>query len=212
MTEYYPVNLNLKRQKCVVIGGGGVAGRKVRRLLDCGAKVSLISPRFTGSLSALAKKNKRLICRKRAARLADVRGAFLVICASDNRAVNSRFSRHCREKRILVNVADLPAECSFILPAVVSRGALRISVSTGGLSPGLSKKIGRDLRGRFGPEYAAFLRLMRTLRPAALRTLTDPGKRKAFFEKTLEPGVFSLLRQNKIKQAKEKMERILSDV
>lgn len=212
MPEYYPVNLNLERQKCIVIGGGRIAERKARRLLSCGAQVLLISPRFTAALPALAKKNKRIVCRKRAARLEDVRGAFLVICASDDRTVNSMFSRHCRNKGLLVNVADSPAECGFILPAVVARGALRLSVSTEGLSPGLSKKIGRDLRDRFGSEYAAFLRLMGTLRPIAIRTLTDPKKRRAFFEGTLEPEVFSLLRRNKIKQAKEKLERLLNNV
>ncbi len=210
MAESYPVNLNLERQKCLVIGGGGVAVRKARRLLSCGARVSLISPRFAAAALNLAKKNKRLACRKRAARLEDARGAFLVICASNDRTVNSMFSRYCGNKGILVNVVDVPAECGFTLPAVVSRGALRISVSTGGLSPGLSKKVARDLSGRFGPEYAAFLRLMGALRPLAIRTLADPEKRKKFFKKTIAPEIFSLIRRGKIKQVKEKLERILN--
>ena len=194
-----------------MIGGGRIAERKARRLFSCGAQVRLISPRFTSTLLALAEKNKNIVCTKRAARLEDARGSFLVICASDDRAVNSRFSRYCRNRGCLVNVADSPAECSFILPSVVAKGALRISVSTDGLSPGLSKKIGRELRKKFGSEYAAFLRLMRTLRPRAMRMLPDPKKRKAFFEKTLDPAVFSLIRENKIKQAKEKLERILNN-
>jgi len=185
MASYYPVSLNLENKKCLVAGAGSVAQRKVMRLLECGAKVQVISPGITPSLRALAKK-KKIIYKNRRVILRDLNGAHLVICATDDRKTNSLISSYCLKKDILINVVDSPKECNFILPSIVRRGALTIAISTDGISPALSKKIRKDLEQRFGPEYAKLLRIMKKIRPAVLKSIKSPKSKKAFFQKLIQ--------------------------
>ncbi|OGW92649.1 MAG: hypothetical protein A3G36_01430 [Omnitrophica bacterium RIFCSPLOWO2_12_FULL_45_13] len=210
MPRYYSINLVLKNKKCVVIGAGNVAERKARRLVECAARVSVISPAITPGLKAMAQ-NGRIILKNRNFNLSDLNGAYLVIAATTDRSVNAAVSSYCRRKNILVNVADSPEECSFILPSIIRRGDLTISISTGGSSPALSKKIRKDLEKMFGAEYAALLRIMKKIRPQARKKIKDPRSRKAFFKKTLQPETMNLLKQNKGRQVMRKLKDILDN-
>lgn len=191
-------------------GAGIVAQRKVRRLLECGARVLVVSPEALPFLKTLAEK-KKIIFRKRRVVLADLNGVYLAISATGDRKVNSLISSYCHRKGILVNIVDSPKECNFILPSVARRGNLTIAVSTDGISPALSKKIRRDLEGRFGPEYAKLLRLMAKLRPEVLRKIKNSKARKAFFQKAVQEDVLGLLKNNKELQAREKIRDILAN-
>lgn len=210
VAKYYPINLALENKKCVVIGAGKVAQRKVKRLLESGAKVWVISPEITPALKALAKK-KKIIFKDKRVILKDLNGAYLIIAATADRRINSAVASYCRKKGILINVVDSPKECNFILPAIIRRGALTISISTEGISPALSRKIRQDLGQRFGGEYAKILRIMKKIRPQALKKIKNSQSRKAFFKKALQPEAFDLLRRSKSKQAKIRLERILED-
>lgn len=211
MTQYYPINLDLAGKDCLVVGGGEVAERKVRRLLEYGAKVIVVSPKATAGICALVKAGKiRLI--KSHVNLRDITGKFLVISAAGERRINYLVSRYCKEAGILVNVADSPAECNFILPSVVKRGDLTISISTQGASPALAKKIRQDLEKKFGPEYTKLLKIMKKLRPEALKKIKDARRRKTFFEKAVKSDVLNLLKQDKGKNAKEKIGRLLDNL
>lgn len=185
MSEYYPINLVLKNKKCLVAGAGTVAQRKVRRLLECGARVLVIGPAATPALKAMAKKRK-IAFKDRKVNLNDLDGVYLVIAATTDRSVNAAVSSYCRKKNILVNVVDSPKECSFILPSIIRRGALTISISTQGISPGLSKKIRRDLEKAFGSEYAGLLSMMKRIRPLVLKKMKNARSRKKFFNKILK--------------------------
>lgn len=207
MLKYYPVNVSLKNKKCVVFGAGKVALRKAKRLLECGAYVSVIGqvivPQFKRFL-----KNKKIIFKNKKAGLSDLRGAFLVVAATDDRKLNALVSAYCLKKNILVNVVDSAKDCNFILPSVLRRGNLTISVSTDGLSPALSKKIRRDIQQRFGPEYAELLRLMSRVRPEALRKIKDSRKRNIFFQKIFQPGLLAFIKKDK-RQARKKIREYL---
>ncbi len=185
MPKYYPVNLVLKNKRCLVIGGGAVAERKVRRLLECGACVTVISPILTAGLKALSKKGK-IAPRLGRVSLRDLDAAYLVIAATADRAINSRVSSHCRKNGILVNVVDSPEECGFILPSIIRRGDLTISISTGGISPALAKRIRQYLEKTFGAEYAGLLGMMKKIRPVALKKIKSAKDRKKFFNKMLK--------------------------
>ncbi len=185
MPKYYPVNLLLKNKRCLVAGAGTVAQRKVRRLLECGARVLVISPAITPGLRSMAK-NGRIVFKRKNINLKDLKGAYLVIAATTDRSVNSKISSYCRKANILVNIVDSPGECSFILPSIIRRGALTISISTQGISPGLSKKIRRDLEGAFGSGYAGLLSMMKRVRPLVLKKMKNARSRKKFFNKILE--------------------------
>jgi len=202
MMKYYPLNLSLKNKKCVVLGAGQVALRKVKRLLECGAHVSVIGKEILPELKNLLKK-KKIIFKNRKANLKDLVGAFLVVAATDDRKLNALISEYCFKRDILVNVVDSPKECNFILPSVLRRGNLTISVATDGVSPALAKKIRQDIQRLFGFEYAKLLSLMKTLRPEVLKKIKDPQARRRFFKKIFHPQILGLLKKNSRQQAKK---------
>ena len=116
--RYYPVNLDIRGKRCVVVGGGAVAGRKVERLLECGAKVSVVSEKLSPALEEL-KETGAIEHVPSDYDERHLRGAFLVVGATDRDEVNGRISADCRRAGILVNIVDEPARCDFILPSLV---------------------------------------------------------------------------------------------
>lgn len=209
MAKYYPINLNVEGKRCVVVGGGAVSERKVKQLLYCGARVKVVSPEITLGLRTLARKHK-IVFKNKKVSLRDLSNAYLVISAAGDRETNLLVSSYCRKKHILVNVVDAPQECDFILPSVVRQGELTISISTGGISPALSKKIRQDLEKKFGREYARFLQIMKKLRPEVIRKIENLKLRKAFFEKAVKSTAIGLLKRNREKKARQKLKDILN--
>ena len=178
----YPVNLVLKGQECLVVGGGAVAARKVTSLLKCGAKVTVAAPNLHPLLKD-AVKRKRVRWIRRSFRPGDVKRQFLVITATDDRRRNTEVSRIARRRRIPVNAVDQPKDCTFTVPSVVRRGKLTIAVSTNGASPALSKQIRRQLSKQYGPEFGRFLKRMARIRGEAFKEIGSPTLRKRYFEK-----------------------------
>jgi len=185
----YPMMVSLTGKRCVVVGGGTVAERKVRHLVESDAQVEVVSPTATPCLAALAS-SRRIRWRRRTIRNSDLSGAFLVIAATDNPQVNRDVARQVRRVSGLVNVADDPEACSFLVPSVVRRGDLTIAISTGGGSPALAKKLRQRLERTIGPEYAAFLDALRLLRQRAKRAIRDPEKRQAIYRRAVESDLF----------------------
>jgi len=138
--KYYPINLNIKGKRCVVIGGGRVAERKVKNLLHCGARVRVVSPDLTKQLSKWVSQG-RIDYIQREYQTSHLKRAFLVYAATSNRKVNAEIARDAAEQRLLVNVADAARESTFILPAVLRKRGVSIAVSTNGLSPAKSVHI-----------------------------------------------------------------------
>ena len=132
--RHYPVSLDIKNRKCLVVGGGSVGTRKVKTLLECGAKVTVVSPGVSGQLLELAN-NASIVLEKRAYREADLDGMFLVIGTTDDEELNRQISIDAGRLNMLCNIADRPKVCNFILPSIVNRGDLTISISTSGKSP-----------------------------------------------------------------------------
>ncbi len=141
--------LDLDGKRCVVVGGGEVADRKARKLLQARAKVVVISPEVEPELESVAAE-----VRLRPYREGDLQGAFLAFAATDRREVNATVAKEARERGIPVNVADKPSEGDFALPSTLRRGQLQVAVSTGGASPALARRIRRELEGAFGSEWA----------------------------------------------------------
>jgi siroheme synthase-like protein len=136
----YPVALDLRSRPCVVIGGGPVAARKVAGLLDAGARVTVVSPALSDPLLALAREG-RIAWRPREYAPGDLEGAVLCLAATGDPAVNAAVAAEGRQCGILVNAADDPERCDFILPSVVRRGPLTVAVSTGGASPFMARLV-----------------------------------------------------------------------
>ncbi len=160
---YIPIFFDVTGRPCVVIGGGEVAVRKVESLLEAGARVTVVSPRLSPTLTAaVARGLVTHIARDYAP--GDINGCVLVYAATDDPKLHREVAAEARSLGIPINVADVPELCSFIAPAVVKRGALQIAISTGGASPAFAARIRRELEDRFGAEYALTLDLMRAAR------------------------------------------------
>ncbi|MBN1662651.1 MAG: bifunctional precorrin-2 dehydrogenase/sirohydrochlorin ferrochelatase [Deltaproteobacteria bacterium] len=191
--KYYPVGLDIKNKKCVVIGGGDVAERKALKLLDYGADVCVVSPALTPHLKQLAGEDR--IRHIHADYQADhLAGAFLVIGATDRPDVNEQISQDARARSILINIVDDPPECDFILPALLERGDLVIAILTGGNSPSLAKKLRLELEPQFGPEYETFLRIMGAVRQKVLAKGLPFEENKEIFEAIVNSDMLKLIK------------------
>jgi len=176
---YFPLFLDVAGRRCLVVGGGPIGERKARSLLDCGARVVVVSPALTLSLASLVEAG-RVEHRARAFRRADVVGCRLVIAATGRPAVDRRVAEAARRRRVLVNAVDRPAWCDVILPSVLRRGELQIAVSTGGRSPALARDIRRQLEPWFGEELAALVeRAGRERARARVRARTAAARARA---------------------------------
>ncbi len=160
---YYPVFLDLRGRRAVVVGGGAVAATKIAGLLRADAVVTVIAPGACDEVRALAAAG-RIRLEPRGYAAGDLDGARIVIAATDDRSVNHAVAAEAARRGALANVVDDPAASHFIAPAVVERGDLQIAISTGGASPALAVYLKDRIAGWIGPEYAAALVVLRSLR------------------------------------------------
>ena len=161
--EFFPMFLRIRGKRCVVVGGGRVALRKVRVLLEHGASIELISPDPCPELDGLAESGE-VKMRRRSYQEGDLQGAFLAIAASDNSALNQQVIKEAQGRAVLVNAVDDAENSDFIVPSSVHRGDMTIAVSTAGRSPALARKIRTRLEKEFGAEYASLVRLVAEVR------------------------------------------------
>ncbi len=204
----YPILLRLQGRSCAVIGGGAVAHRKVKGLLECGAKVKVVSPELVPALVNMAKAGKiKHIARPY--RTGDLKGAFLAIGATDEPETNQRLSAEAVAAGILVNIVDQPPLCTFALPATIRRGPVCIAISTGGASPALARRLRETLEEVIGPEYGQLAALLGRLREQVKRNFPSEAARRRAWNAILDSEVLSLLRQGKTEEAKRRAKACL---
>ena len=191
--RYYPIYLDVKDRKCLVVGGGAVGTRKVETLLECGAKVTVVSIDASEKLKKLS--NSGLIrLKERAFQTDDLESVFLVVVATDDEDLNIKVHTAAERRRVLCNIADRPEACNFILPSIVSRGDLTIAISTSGKSPAFAKKLRKQLEAQFGDEYAEFLKLMGAIRKKLLSKDHEPEAHKHLLERLIETDLVQMLK------------------
>lgn len=161
--SYYPIFLNIRGKKCVVVGGGKVAFRKVKALLEHGANVEVISPDLCPELRELAKAKAISVLRQNY-EPENLKGAFIAIAATNEKDINQRVIEEAKKQGVLVNVVDNLELSDFIVPSHFHRGDLTIAVSTAGLSPALARKIRSQLEQNFREEYASLTTLIDEVR------------------------------------------------
>ena len=201
---FYPVNLRIADKPCAVIGGGAVAHRKVKSLLAAGAEVTVISPELMPELTEMVLE-KQLGYVERPYKKGDLAGFYLVICATDNAAVNQLAAAEAERLGILVNVADAPELGNFSVPAQVKHGDLLLTVSTGGKSPGLAKMLRQELAERYGKEYGLYLDIIDKVRRQLKQKLATSKEREFFWRETIDEEVLALLRQGRIEEAEARI-------
>jgi precorrin-2 dehydrogenase/sirohydrochlorin ferrochelatase len=205
--KYYPVFLDIRNKKCVIVGGGEVAARKAERLLDCGAKVFIISPQLTPELAAL--KEKDIISHIATEYTGDlINGAALVIGATDDEKTNAAISFDVRNKGIPVNIVDDPQKCDFILPSLVQRGDLAITIGTGGKSPALARHMREELESKYGKEYEIFLNILGNLR---VKMVKNEGIGRDWFESLLAAGILDSIKEKNVEKVKKTVHEITGE-
>ena len=173
----FPLFVELRGKKCVVVGGGEVALRKLEILLQFGANPVIVAPEMNSSIKELGRQGKISITKKEYSRQ-DIDGAFLVIAAASEREVNENVFRDAQQSNIPVNVADDPGKCTFIFPSVVKRGDLVIGISTSGKYPALSKKIRKTIEEVFPDEYSGILNLLADFRHKVRKGVANREQRE----------------------------------
>lgn len=200
--RYYPIYLDLAGRSVLVVGGGTIAEGKALQLVEAGARVLVVSPALTELLGELAEQG-RLVWRQAVFAESDLDGVWLVISATDDQAVNEAVARAAAERGLLCNVVDQPALCNFITPALVTRGGIQISVSSGGGSPSVTKRVKREIGELIGTEHAELLELAAEMRAEAKRLIPDFESRKQVLGEFVESEAIDLLRAGKREEARQ---------
>ena len=201
---FYPINLNIKDKKCVVIGGGIIATRKIKSLLVAQAQVLVISPQVTSIIQTLID-NQKINYIARDYQAGDIKGCFLVICATNNKKVNKMIAEEAESLGLLFNVIDDSTDSNFTVPAVIRRNDLLLTVSTNGKSPAVAKQIKAELSLIYGEEYGYFLNLIAKYRQELKTKVKTSKKRECFWRDNLNKDILTLLKEGKLDEAEAKI-------
>ena len=176
--NYYPAFLNLDGKPVLLFGGGEVALRKAKVLLQAHANLPVVSREFSSPFLKWAKRHRVKLVR--GTQVPKLTNTWLVVAATSDPRFNQKVYDTCQRKRIFVNVVDDPNRSSFIVPSVVRRGKLQLAISTGGASPFLAKTIRKKLEKQFGSEYAHLLKKLAEDRTRVKRNMTAKERRNYF--------------------------------
>ena len=205
----YPVGLVVDGRRCLVVGGGGVAARKVAGLVACRAQVEVIAPEVDPAITAMTTTGGVTV-HQRPYKQGDVAagGYWLVITATGDTATNQQVHDDAAEARVWCNSADDPERCTFTLPAVHRQGPVVVTVATGGHSPALAGWLRDRLAAEVGPEFATLAELLAEARAevqAAGRSTEGLD-----WQKALEPVMLELIQAGLVAEARERLRTCLS--
>ena len=203
----YPANLLLGGRRCVVVGAGRIAARKIEALLDAGGAVHVVAPELGDEVRTWLADG-RLTADERGFEPEDLDGAWLATAATSEPAVNRAVFEAGEERRVWVNAADDPEHCSFTLMSVVRQGDLVVTVGTGGRSPALATYLKDHVATEMGPEWATLLDLLSEAREAARAGGTSTETLD--WRRALDSGMLDLIRNGHVAEAKELLQTCLS--
>lgn len=196
-----PIFLRLKDRRCLVVGGGQVALRKINTLLRADAKVSVVAPEIAQDIRAkLAAGQHEILTRT--FQDADIDGVRLVIAATDDKALNRRVYDLAHARSLPVNVVDTPELCDFIFPSVLDRSPLLVAVSSGGNSPVLARLLRARLETLIPSTYGQLASLMGEFRQQAKERLGDLSDRMRFWENIVNGPVGELMMSGQEERAR----------
>lgn len=197
--SYFPIYIEMAGRRCLVIGGGAVAERKIASLLEVDAEVTVISPDVTDTIAGWSKNNS-IQFKARRYQPGDLADYQLVFVATDDGEVNAQVYQEGKSDGAWVNAADDPAHCDFILPSVLRRGELTVAVSSGGNSPALARTIREELELHFTADYEMLTKLAGDVRDELRRrSITVPFE---IWRKALRGDVRQWLVRGDLAQAK----------
>jgi len=173
----YPIMLDGASIEALVVGGGSVAERKVRALIEAGANVRVVAPSINEGVEVLAASSARVRITRQEFDVSQLDGATLVFAATNDATVNAQIAREAKARGLAVNVADAPDAGTFVTPAVHRSGEIVVAVAAGGV-PGVAARIRDAVAASLGDEYGAAVAQLAALR----RALIDRGDRARWHE------------------------------
>lgn len=207
--KFMPISVSLKDRRCLVVGGGPVALRKVESLLDYDTTITVVAPEANEKLEYHAKRG-RIALESREYRSPEAADYGLVISATDDASLNRRVYEDARGAGALVNVVDDPGHCDFIFPAVIRRDCLTAAISTDGKAPFVSGHLRLVLENVFPEHWGRLMRLAAAFRNRVrAEWADDPAKRDACYAEFLEADWKSLLKESSEEQIEDELARML---
>ena len=198
--DYFPVFLDLKKRRCLLVGGGEVATRKGRMLAKSGAVLRVVAPEISTELRELvAQHHGELLLREY--QEADMEGCVLAVAATDIESLNKQISDDAKRKLIPVNVVDTPALCTYITPAIIDRSPLMIAISSGGEAPVLARLVRAKLETLIPMSYGKLAQLASRWRDRVKARFDEGDSRRKFWEKILQGPAAELAMNGQIEQA-----------
>jgi len=210
MAGYYPIMLDISGKKCVVIGGGPVAERKVCSLLEYHAEVTVISPKLTERLTLLYEEKKIYFINRIYLR-GDLKDFYLVYVAVGDSVVNKECLEESKEEKNLINVVDVPNMSEFIAPAYIKKGDITVSISTNGKSPMLCRKIKEDIEELLKDISEEYINVLAELRNVVLNEVCAIEKRKKILEKIVYSDVMDRIKIGEKIDIRETLFKIYTD-
>ncbi|MDX8379226.1 MAG: siroheme synthase CysG [Gallionella sp.] len=205
--DFLPIFVDLKGKLCLVVGGGDVARRKAGVLLDAGALVRVVAPKIKPELLAQSQVEAVMATFE----APHLEGVSLVIAATNDRQVNRLVSELAQARKLPVNVVDDPALCSFIMPAILDRSPLMVAFSSGGASPVLTRMMRGKLETLIPQSYARLAAFAERFREQVKIYVTNPAKRRIFWENVLEGVVAEKVMTGDENSAEVMLQHMLQD-
>jgi precorrin-2 dehydrogenase / sirohydrochlorin ferrochelatase len=139
----FPVFLKLEELRTLIVGGGAVGLEKVTAILKSSpkARVTIVAENFVEEIRTLAKQNRNIRLVERVFRIRDLHGNHIIVLATDDKELHKRIHTQAKKRHVLLNVADTPELCDFYLGSVVTKGDIKLGISTNGKSPTMAKRI-----------------------------------------------------------------------
>ncbi len=206
--DFLPIFIDVRGRPCLLVGGGEVAARKARLLLEAGAEVTVVAPQLGRTLARLAA-DKKVVHRPQGFDADLIRGKALVFAATDDGAVNRRVYEAAKAQGIPVNVADQPRLCTFIMPSIVDRSPLVLAVSTGGAAPILARLLRARLETLIPATYGRLAALVAEFRARVKQRIVHAARRRRFWESVLEGPIAEQIHAGQERAARAALERAL---
>jgi siroheme synthase-like protein len=202
----FPLFIDLTDKKCVFIGGGNVATRKIHTLLGFNAEITVVSPKSTAGIKRLSAE-KRLVWHRREYSAGDLEQAFMVCAATSDRRLNEKIHDEAVRRNIFVNVADCPEKCTFVFPSTVRRDELVVGISTSGNCPALAKKIREKVAKMLPDACGDGVKIVREYRKKAVQEIRDTEKRKEFL-KTIVDELFYFCENDRVENLSNRIDEL----
>ncbi|MCB1668447.1 MAG: uroporphyrinogen-III C-methyltransferase [Pseudomonadales bacterium] len=205
-----PLFHQLRGQRCVIVGGGDIALRKLRIVAETGAEVDVVAPDIDPEIESLADEHSNIRCSRQIFAPEQLDGAVLVIAATNDKGLNQRVSQLCLKRQIPVNVVDSPELCSVIFPAIVDRSPLQIAITSNGKAPVLARMLRTQLESTIPAGYGKLASLAGHFREAVKDKFKSVNERRKFWEKNLQGDIAELVFSGQTEEAELRLRERLS--